>query len=75
MKDGERLVWAAAFAQGMAGINYDDQEAAGRQTGVAALNAYAAVMAMRSLADGFDRHPTRDKPAWVMLRDMAGLTH
>jgi hypothetical protein len=70
MKSGERLVWAAAFAQAIGQINWENstttelQEKAGEAVG----RAYLAVTAMRRLGTGPDSKKL--VPAMTMLREM-----
>ena len=74
MKDGERLVWAAAFAQSVAGVNFDDQDAAMEQMWMAAAKAYGAVVVLRKTAAVCPISSVNHE-GWAMLRDMAGLSH
>jgi hypothetical protein len=73
MKDGERLVWAAAFAVAMdkvdvasGGVSAEQAHAVAQQ---ACVRAYAAVMVLRNLSAVVS--PTQIA-ALSMLRDMAG---
>jgi hypothetical protein len=79
MKEGERLVWAAAFAHGLAGIDFSatsvDDHAVAEQMAKAVANAHGAVITMRSMATASAKFPNCHDPCWTVLRDMAGLTH
>jgi len=74
MKDGERLVWAAAFAQAISAFAFADPNEAVEQMGTAAAKAYGAVVALRKAAEVFETFGAKHE-GWAMLRDMAGLSH
>jgi hypothetical protein len=75
MKDGERLVWAAAFALVIAGIDTANEDPAYLQSRLAEAigRGHSAVTALRNTARACE--PFKDgkhAEAWAMLRDMAG---
>ena len=72
MKDGERLVWAAAFAAEMNKIDPSCLTEAETQRIMAdaATKAHGCVLALRLLAEC---PPVENFPALDMLRDMAGV--
>jgi hypothetical protein len=75
MKDGERLVWAAAFAHVIAGIDNSNEDPVYLQTRLAEAigRGHSAVMALRNTAMACEpfKHG-KHAEAWAMLRDMAG---
>lgn len=72
MKDGERLVWAAAFAAALDKVQIDGTtEEAETLVAQAAAKAWFAVEALRKLSES----PSNNTLALAMLRDMAGATN
>jgi hypothetical protein len=73
VKDGERLVWAAAFAQAMNGLSEDADDATIAGTvGTAIGRAHIAVKALRKISE---ISPKTASEPWAMLRDMAEITN
>lgn len=72
MKDGERLVWAAAFAAALDKVQIDGTtEETETLVSQAAAKAWFAVEALRKLSE----IPSNNTLALAMLRDMAGATN
>ena len=78
MKSGERLVWAAAFAQVIANVDSanKDPEYLKNRVAFAIVTARAAVGVLRGAAGIAANNMTGEHAeAWAMVRDMAGETH
>lgn len=75
MRDGERLVWAAAFSAGIAAIDMKaDPEEIVAGLARAVVSASHAVGSLRGLAKRVAETPDQFKEEpWGMLRAMAGI--
>lgn len=76
MKDSERLVWAAAFAQAMR--DFERKGVDGVEIiSIAIGSAFIAVIAFRRASEKAcdPKWSEEGKAAWAMLKDMAGMNN
>ena len=73
MKDGERLVWAAAFAGHLASVDRSSNDKFCEGLCQASVVAYTAVLGLRKLSES-SMSQSLQHEGWDMVRAMAGIT-